>query len=265
MMFRFQKAAELLFISQYLFQFDDTIKFKLVQESRRATLQLSTVNVPPFSYTMIDFVDEPEQQAKAPTLESLTVSWAVNTAFFANVLSCFEPQARLAMEIAADVSHVLLYQKKADGASVQVAQVGVLHDLGPKLLVDHDVQELYTIADVRGFSDIVRSVCTSCDERCDVFLHRTSSHECELGMKTSNVTSSLRLLLDEQKSPVKHLEGSARCTDLQEFARLCVRMSNAAPSSSLMMGFDLEGIALFRFRWSAEDGSRTADIFFCAV
>ncbi|KPA81162.1 hypothetical protein ABB37_04503 [Leptomonas pyrrhocoris] len=265
MTFQFQRAAELLFTSQYLLQFDDTIKFKLVRESRRGTLQISPVNVPPFSYTTIDFVDVPDRKDKVPATEPLTVSWAVNTAFLTNVLSCFDPQTPLAMETASDLAYVLLYQKKADNASVQVVQVGVLHDLGPQLLVDHDVRELYTIADIRGFNDVIRAVCASDDDRCDVFLQRTSSRECEIGMKTSGVTSSLKVLLDEGQSATKHLEGSARCDDLQEFARLSVRMAKGSQSASLMMGFGSDGIALFRLEWITEYGLRTADLFFCAA
>jgi hypothetical protein len=265
MSFRFQHAAELLCASQYLAQFDDTVKFKLVHESCRTTLQMSTVNVPPFSYTTIDLIDEPARQEKVFAIEPATTSWAVNTMFFVNVLNCFDPQSPLIMEIAADLSYVFLYQKKADNASVQVAQVGALHDLGPKLLVDHDVRELYTIADIRSFSDVIRSICASDDDRCDIFLRRTSSRECELTMTTTNVTSSLRLLLDEQKTAAKHLEGSARCDDLQEFARLCLRTTKLASSASLMMGFGSDGIALFRLDWTTESGPRTANLFFCAV
>lgn len=265
MTFQFQHAAELLCTAQYLFHFDDTIKFKLVHESRRTTLQVSTVNVPPFSYTTVDFVEIPERKDKAAALEPITVSWAVNTVFFVNVLSCFDQQAALALEVSDDLSYVLLYQNRPDNARVQVAQVGVLHDLGPKLLVDHDVRELYTIADFRSFSDVVRSVSASDDDRCDIVLRRTTSHTCELVMKTSTVTSSLTLLLDEAKSAAKHLEGSARCEDLQEFARLSVRMTKASSHATLMMGFGSDGIALFRFEWVGESGPRTANLFFCAA
>lgn len=266
MAFEFQRAAELLHTSCYLFQFDDTIKFKMVHESRRTTLQVSTVHVPPFSYTTIDFVNENiDQLRKVAAIEPVTVSWAVNTASFTNVLRCFDPLAPLSMEVADDVACVLLYQKKADGAGVQVAQVGALHDLGPRLLVDHDVRELYTVADERNFADVVRSVCTSDDDRCDIVLRRTSSRECELVMRTSSVTSSLRLLLDEEKSAAKHLAGSARCEDLQAFTHLCLRTTMVSNSGSLMVGFGSDGIALFRTEWRTESGPRVASLFFCAA
>lgn len=265
MTFVFSRASELLFTAQYLFQFDDTIKFKLARESRRTTLEVSTVNVPPYSYTTIKFSNETDGQHKVPAFESVTTSWALNTVFFINVLSSFDPQRPLLLEIAEDAAYALVYQKKADDAGVQVAQVGTLHDLGPRLLVDHDVRELYTVADIRSFNDVVRSVCASDDDRCGITLRRTSSRECELGMKTSTVTSSLRLLMDEEKSAAKHLEGSARCADLQEFARLCLRMAKTSQDISLMMGFGSEGIALFRCVWSTDSGPRTANLFFCTA
>ncbi|KPI89521.1 hypothetical protein ABL78_1397 [Leptomonas seymouri] len=264
MAFRFQQAAELLFTSQYLCQFDTTIKFTLIQDSRSSTLQASTVNVPPFSYTTVDFVDEPDRKDKMPATEPLKVSWAVNTAFFTNTLSCFDPQVPLAMEISDDLAYVLLYQRKADNASVQVAQIGVLHDLGPKLLIDHDVRELYIITDIRSFSDLIRSTCASGDDSCSIFLRRTSSRECELGVKASSVTSTLKILLDEERSTAKHLEGSARCDDLHEFSRLCVRMTKKSQDASLMVGFGSGGIALFRFAWATEDSRRTVNLFFAA-
>lgn len=269
MAFEFQRAAELLHTSLYLFQFDDTIKFKLVHDRHRTTLQVSTVNVPPFSYTAIDFINDVHRQGKVAALEPATLLWAVNTVSFTNVMKCFDAQSPLTMEVADDVACVLLYQKKCEDASVQVAQVAVLHDLGPRLLVDHDVRELYTVADIRNFSDVVRSVCTSDDDRCDIVLRRTSSRECELTMKTSSVTSSLRLLLDEEKSAAKHLTGSARCADLQAFTQLCQRMVAAAAATSssacLMVGFGSDGIALFRFQWGTESGTRDATLFFCGA
>ncbi|AYU82153.1 hypothetical protein conserved [Leishmania donovani] len=263
MAFQFPRGAEFLFVTQYLLQFDDTVKFKLRREGRRTVLQVSTVNIPPFSYTTVDFADESERPQKIAAVEPHATSWAVNAAFFTSVLSCFSGLFPITLEVADDLSCVLLYQKKEDDTGVQVAQVGALHDLGPKLLVDHDVGVLYTIADVRNFGDIVRSVCAGDDERCDVFLRRVSSTECELGMQTSTVTSSLQLLLDECNGVSKRLEGSARCTDLQEYARLCTRMTKLADKTSLMVGFGSDGIALFRFEWVTERGSRTADLFFC--
>ncbi|CAG9580746.1 conserved hypothetical protein [Leishmania major strain Friedlin] len=263
MAFQFPCGAEFLFVTQYLLQFDDTVKFKLRREGRRTVLQVSTVNIPPFSYTTVDFADESERPQKIAAVEPYATSWAVNAIFFTSVLSCFSGLSPITLEVADDLSCVLLYQKKEDDTGVQVAQVGALHDLGPKLLVDHDVGVLYTIADVRNFGEIVRSVCAGDDERCDVFLRRVSSTVCELGMKTSTVTSSLQLLLDECDGVSKRLEGSARCTDLQEYARLCTRMTKLAAKTSLMLGFGSDGIALFRFEWLTERGSRTADLFFC--
>ncbi|KAG5469088.1 hypothetical protein LSCM4_02484 [Leishmania orientalis] len=264
MTFRFPREAELLFVTQYLLQFDDTVKFKLSREGRRTMLQVSTVNIPPFSYTTVDFADESESPQKVAAGEPQATSWAVNAAFLTSVLSCFSGLSPITLEIADDLTCALLYQEKGDRSGVQVAQVGALHDLGPKLLVDHDVGVLYTISDIRSFGVVVRSVCAGDDERCDVFLQRVSPTECELVMKTSTVTSSLQVLLDEHNGMSKHLEGSARCSDLQEYAHLCTRMTKLADKATLMLGFGSDSIALFRFEWFTEQGSRTANLFFCA-
>ncbi|KAG5495138.1 hypothetical protein JKF63_02191 [Porcisia hertigi] len=264
MAFQFSRGAELLFVTQYLLQFDDTLKFKLVHESPRAVLQISTVNIPPFSYTSVDLVDESERSTKTSATEPQATSWALNASFFTSVLSCFCGYSPITLEVADDLTCVLLYQKRDDNSGLQVAQVGALHDLGPRLLVDHNVRVLYAIADVRNFNEVVRSVCSGEDDQCDVFLKRISSTECELVMKTSTVTSSLQVLLDGYNGLSKHLEGSARCNDLYEFARLCTRMTKLADRVSLMLGFGSDGIALFRFEWFTERGSRTANLFFCS-
>ncbi|CAJ1035239.1 hypothetical protein Q4I32_000327 [Leishmania shawi] len=264
MAFQFPRGAELLFVTQYLQQFDDTVKFKLRREGQRTMLEVSTVNIPPFSYTTVAFADESERPQKIAAAEPQTTSWAVNAAFFTNVLTCFNGLSPIVLEVEDDLTCVLLYQKKEDNTGVHVAQVGALHDLGPRLLVDHDVRVLYTIADIQNFSGIVRSVCAWGDERCDVFLRRVSSTKCQLVMRTSTVTSSLQLSLGEDNGVFKHLEGSARCTDLQEYSRLCTRMAKLADKTSLMLGFGSDGISLFRFEWFTERGSRTANLFFCA-
>ncbi|KAG5469446.1 hypothetical protein LSCM1_02667 [Leishmania martiniquensis] len=264
MAFQFPRGAELLFVTQYLLQFDDTVKFKLSHEGRRTMLQVSTVNIPPFSYTAVDFADESEGPQRVAAGNPQATSWAVNAAFFTSVLSCFSGLSPITLEIADDLACAFLYQKKEDNSGVQVAQVGALHDLGPKLLVDHDVGVLYTISDIRNFGVVVRSICADDDDQCDVFLQRVSPTECELVMKTSTVTSSLQLSLNEHDNVSKHLEGSARCSDLQEYALLCTRMMKLADKASLMLGFGSDGIALLRFEWFTERGSRTANLFFCA-
>lgn len=263
MTFQFLQAAELLHTTQYLLQFDDTVRFRLVREGRRTVLQVSTVNVPPFSYTTVDFVNESEQPCKLVAFEPLSVSWAVNAAFLASVVGCFEGPSSVTLEVTDDLACVLLYQKRGNDQRVQVAQIGALHDLGPKLLVDHDVQALYTIADVRNFSELVHSACAGDDDRCDVSLRRVSATTCELVLRTSTICSSLQLSLSESGGVAKHMEGTACCADLHEYARLCTRMTKAAPKTALMVGFGTGGIALFRFEWFAECGTRTADLFFC--
>ncbi|KAK7202013.1 hypothetical protein NESM_000269600 [Novymonas esmeraldas] len=265
MAFHFSRAAELLSSTQYLLEFDSTVKFKLVRNSRCATLQVSTVGIPPFSYTTVDFEDEPERLHKVAATESQTVSWAVSAGFFASVLGCFSGSSPISLEVDDNLTCVLLYQQREDDAGVQVAQIGALHDLGPKLLVDHDVGKLYTIADLRNFRQAVRSVCAGDDERCDVFLQRVSATGCELVMQASTVTSSLQLSLDERCDVSKHLEGSARCADLLEFARLCSRMAKLADSTSLMLGVGPSGITLFRFEWHTDHGKRTANLYFCTA
>lgn len=264
MSFDFSCASEFLFTAQYLAEFDDSLRFKLSNDGRCITLAMSTVDVPPFSFSTIEFNQVCETAPKMAALEPVSTTWTVNSGFLISVLRCFVAHDRIVLEVAEDLSCMHLYQRQEDGHRIHVAQVSVLHYLGANLSIHHDVGELYTIPDLRNLFHIVQSINSSEDHRCDILLQWDMHDKAKLIMQTTTVTSSLQLILERGKCSSQHFKGAVYCEDLGKFSFLCSHAAKKFPSVSVMVGFGSCGVVMFRLVWETEKGSQTATLFFCS-
>lgn len=257
-------AAEVSQIAAYLHHFDETIKFVLAQGRGSKTLTLSTVNVAPYSYTEIQLENREESPRQVMSLEPHRLSWAVSSSFFIKTINCFEQEKPIDIELADDMSSMILFQKQNNGSRTQVSQLGVLHQLGPKLIVNHGVEVLYAIDDISDFRQLARSASTDDSECCSVSLKWADGRDtCDLvvGTEASESSILLGLLKRPSKTPTY---GSARSADLLAFSSLSFSRSQKAHVSPLLsVGFGIGGLTLFKLQWTCDLGPRSAILFFC--
>lgn len=289
-LFTFSAASEVQRAVKYLCTFDDTVKFTLTSGGSEQRLYLTTANIHPFCYTDFAFQTILEAPpAKRHAAEEAKVCWAINSDLLVRLLGCFTPVLALTIEIGEDSSVLLLLQQSPDAAVTRVMQVGVLHDLGPSLAVDHGIEELYRIADIDGFRQVARSAAVSDDPTCLISLTWPDEADSACFLKIESAAAQFLVKLGTLKhhhrpssssssSAGATLEGRVQCADLETFGLLCERAratsdgsgtnnngsgSSTAPLQRLSIGFGDSGLSLLRLEWFSPAGESTANLFFC--
>lgn len=271
-LFHFSGANEIASGVKYLASFDRAIKFVLSQSLTSCTLRVCTVDVPPSSFSELLYTNISSLVAVQTDLPLINgaITWSVDANFLHSVLSCFEGHAPLTIEVQLQNSRILLFQQDDGCARTQVAHVGILHNVGPDLQVEHNVEQAYVIQDLNGFRQLCSSMAYDGAESCRVELQwggddgSVEDHNvCTLVCVTE--TTCFKLRLGKTKPKPSCLIESVRCADLCSFASLCSVISGQT-EKQLSLGFSEDGLALFQYRWSTANTCfrRTATLFLCS-
>lgn len=281
--FVFDSASAVLTATRYLNSFDDTVRFTLTSKASEQTLYMTTANIHPFCYTDFSFRTSEAALPEKRQARDEKVGWAINSDLLVRVLGCFDAQLELTFSIEEDASFLLLLQQTPDAAITRVMQIGVIHDLGPSLSVDHGIEELYCIDDVEGFRQVARSAAISEDPSCRVYLSwgndsrgdNNNEDKCHLRIVSTSTQFTVLLGTLTRFSPTRP-EGRIQCADMERFALLCERALRGTGNTGisdhrvrkdrqqLSIGFGGSGLSLLRLRWFSPSGERTASLFFCA-
>lgn len=256
--FSFVAASELAKCIQFVRQFSSMLKFTQSSEGSRSKLTISCVDVPPFSYAEVILEAFAETPGKRPAPEGSVVVWAVNGCFLKSVLDGFDPCLTLRMEFVEDSNLLVLVQREGEGTRVRVSQIGVLHDLGPQLSVEHDISVLYGIEDIEGFRWVARAAAAVGEECCNLELRSNGDGLCCLEVRTETLRVSLELGTLHRCSTSMSV-GRVGCQDLCALAVLCGSVRKHCPQ--LCVGFGDDGVTLLKVTWSSDVLMQTATLF----
>lgn len=257
--FTFLSTKTLCSCLKYLCAQGNTIKFLCSKRVGLSEARLSSTCVSDCSFSEI-IIDVLVEESMLSEMEVSSIadaensfSWVVDGPLFLRILRLFEGCDSLTVELGSDLTSVFLYSKMCE----RWARMGVLHDLGPHINIEHAVSTLHRISDIYAFCHIVRFVASTQDAVCTVTL-RFDNLQAYIELKTLHAMASA--LVDGELLQSR-IGGCVKTVELFEFAELALQVKTGA---TLYVGFGAGDLAMLKLAWKPTLLERsTAILYFC--